>query len=459
MLKSLVHLLLLSLAWLLMLAFAHDYVVVNTNQDNQHRMEQIQQQALNYRWPMVSVKELVASFRDPWQTTEHGLRAEADTAVGMSLDLQGRWVDPRWQHSLWLDYETDSHAVEGAWLKLEFSDQQRQRFYVSPDLKLSELGMPIDLTAFLWLADAPQLADQADEFFAWQALPPSNALVLRFFFPEASSVTIKAVEIRQTVVGSIQPQACQKLSATGLSCLLTNQIKALDSNHHQRGEVLLFDSFSQERPWVYFIVAACLLLLWLRWGIGGRGHVQLMAVVGLVFVVIAALHQSWVSNYFNYLRWPLLLVFVWLVYSYRAFFSKPKHEAWLLLVSSLVVAGLMLWWGNGGWGFLRNLPFYFVWAWIQQLMLGPVFTDLIHARMNRSAWLTAAFVGVLFSLIHAPNHMLMVATLLAGVIWSWAWLKYRNVYVNAFSHALLALVFYQTMPAAWLGSARIGVFF
>ncbi len=458
MLKYLAHFLLLSLVWLLMWAFAHDYVVVNTNHNNQQRVEQIEQQALNYRWPMQSPREVVASFRDDWQTTDQGLSAHADTAVGMSLDLQGRWIDPRWQQSLWLNYVTDSATVEEAWLKLEFSDQQQQIYYVSPDLPLSDLSVPIDLTGFLWLAENKPSVE-ADEFFAWQALPPTNALVLRFFFPKATSVTVKAVEIRQTKAGSTETQPCQSLPEARLTCYLTNQIKAKDRQYHQQGVILSFESFSQQRPWVYFIVAACLLLLWLRWGIGGRGHLQLMAVLGLIFVAVACLHQPWMSTYFSYLRWPLLLVFIWLVFVYRRCFRKPQHAAWLLLASTLLVAAVMLWFGHGGWGFLRNLPFYFVWAWVQQLLLGPLFTELIHQRINRSAWLTAALVGVLFSLIHAPNHMLMMATLLAGVIWSWAWLKYRNLYVNAFSHALLALVFYQTMPAAWLGSARIGIFF
>ncbi len=458
MFKHLAHVLLLSLVWLLMWCFSHDYVASNTNQDNQQRLTQIEKQALNYRWSMHSLQEVVASFRDSWQVTDHGLHAQGG-ALGMSLELQGRWIDPRWQQSLLIDYQTDSGAVDAAWLKLEFSNQQRQIYYVSPDIKLSDLSMPIDLTAYSWLADNQQQADAKAEFFAWQAVPPTNALVLRWFFPEATAVTIKQVELRQSQGGTLIAQACHDFAKTRHACHLSNQIKALNSNSQQQGVVLWFETFSQAHPWVYFVVAVGMLLLWLRWGFAGAVNGPLLVVVGLVFLVIAALHQPWMASHFNYLRWPVLLVLMWVVLVYRRLFRKPKDMAWLLLAGSLAVAAFLQWRGDGGWGFLRGLPFYFVWAWVQQLLLGPVCSDLLYEKMNRSAWMTAGLVGLLFSLLHAPNHMLMAVTLAAGVVWSLAWLRYRNLYMNAFSHALLALVFYQSMPSAWLGSARIGVFF
>jgi membrane protease YdiL (CAAX protease family) len=96
---------------------------------------------------------------------------------------------------------------------------------------------------------------------------------------------------------------------------------------------------------------------------------------------------------------------------------------------------------------------------VQQTLLGPVFSDKLKNHLQLSNVSTAWLVGVLFAIIHAPNQALMLATLLGGVFWSASWLKYRNIYVNACSHALLALLFYEISPDAWLGSARIGMFF
>ena len=165
---------------------------------------------------------------------------------------------------------------------------------------------------------------------------------------------------------------------------------------------------------------------------------------------------------FNFLRWPLLALFIMLLWHYKQYLKVPKNAAkpvWLISILLSVV--LMLGFNKGQieFDFLADMPLYLVWAWLQQLLLGPLLSRLMMRQLNVSEWVVACIVGMLFSIIHAPNHVLMLVTLFGGVGWSYAWLKYENLYANIFSHAILALIFYQVMPDAWLGSARIGVFF
>ena len=182
-------------------------------------------------------------------------------------------------------------------------------------------------------------------------------------------------------------------------------------------------------------------------------------MVSAVYLTVYILHQSWMFDVAAIFRWSLLLMFVILIWQFRQTFYTLKSTALPLWIGSFLVAiGISL---VGGFNldFIRSLPLYLLWAIVQQLLIGPVFSTTIYHQLKVSKLATACLVGVLFSVIHSPNHMLMFVTLIGGVVWSYTWLKYENIYANAFSHALLALVFYQSMPAQWLGSARIGVFF
>ena len=182
-------------------------------------------------------------------------------------------------------------------------------------------------------------------------------------------------------------------------------------------------------------------------------------MVTAVFLTISVSHQNFLVAYFPFFNWSLLLLLLLLVWLNRQVFLSPQNKALPVWLISALVAMVFLILKHFEISFLRSLPMYFLWACVQQILIGPVFSERLRHHLKLSKLLTACVVGVLFSIIHTPNHMLMLATLLGGTAWSYAWLRYENIYANAFSHALLALVFYQLMPEDWLGSARIGVFF
>ncbi len=457
---SIRHYSLLLIVWFLVCVFAHDFVSQNINQANQNRIQLIQNKVLDYHWPMQSADEVVASFRAAWQVTQQGLQSGEVDSMAMSVDMAGQWIDPELQQTLLLAIDTGIDALSSAHVKFEFSNQRRQLYYDSPDLSLADWPGVFALNDVLWRANTKRESALDGQFFAWQELAKLDALVIRFSFQSPVSLTVKRVEIRQDQIKQRLVNACYTQLDSDWYCHISNQMNALDDSWHLQGQSWLFSFpvFSDHVPWLW-LLAAWVGLLWLL----KLSHAQrlggLMVLVSVLLLAVGILHQSWLSTYFNFLRWPLLLLFLLLVYYQRRYFSLPEKAAWWLWGCSLLLAVLALLLTEAEWSFVYRLPAYFIWAWVQQLIMGPMVTDFIHARLKGSQWMTAALVGVLFSIIHAPNHMLMLATLIGGVVWSYAWLKYKNLYANAFSHAVLALVFYQVMPVAWLGSARIGVFF
>src|SRR5947209_15341430 len=90
---------------------------------------------------------------------------------------------------------------------------------------------------------------------------------------------------------------------------------------------------------------------------------------------------------------------------------------------------------------------YVVWAFEQQFMAQSFyfmrFASLFGSR--RAVWITA----VLFAAAHIPNPVLLPATFAAGLGFSFAFERHRNLYPIAAAHALLGLALSAALPIAW----------
>jgi hypothetical protein len=146
----------------------------------------------------------------------------------------------------------------------------------------------------------------------------------------------------------------------------------------------------------------------------------------------------------------------------RRFQASPrpaiKATAWISASSVLLATGLLTYSGsyskNGG-----DFISYFLWAIVQQSIIGPVLAETLYKHCQLSLISAALFAGAVFSLLHFPNPSLMLATAVAGSIWAGLWLRYRLLLPLAFSHALLALAFFQLSHFGWLVSGRVGMDF
>ena len=103
----------------------------------------------------------------------------------------------------------------------------------------------------------------------------------------------------------------------------------------------------------------------------------------------------------------------------------------------------------------KGLMGYVFWALLQQIALNGFMVNRLRVLNNPENICVVA--GVLFMAIHAPNPVLMIATLVGGSMSAYYFIVYnRNVYVLALAHALIAASIHYFLPEAWHYGLNIG---
>ena len=90
---------------------------------------------------------------------------------------------------------------------------------------------------------------------------------------------------------------------------------------------------------------------------------------------------------------------------------------------------------------------YCVWGLFQQYLLNAFLLNRMIEMAGgfASHWLLLP-LAVVFSVIHAPNWFLMAVALPAGYLSGLVYLRYRNLFVLALSHARLGCLLYLLIP-------------
>jgi hypothetical protein len=139
---------------------------------------------------------------------------------------------------------------------------------------------------------------------------------------------------------------------------------------------------------------------------------------------------------------------------------------WLLLAAGVLIVLVVGAFANPG--FFRNVEFsvgvtlrfisYLVPALLQQILLNSYFVNRIHLLTNNRVSIIL-IGGILFSVVHLPNPVLLFLTLYGGMISAHFFVRSRNVYPLAVAHAALAAVAYCVLPQAWHHGFRVGMQF
>jgi Type II CAAX prenyl endopeptidase Rce1-like len=98
---------------------------------------------------------------------------------------------------------------------------------------------------------------------------------------------------------------------------------------------------------------------------------------------------------------------------------------------------------------------YLLWALVQEFIL----QNFILARLLRllgRPWLAIGGAGLLLSMAHLPNLLLMATTLFWGIAACWLFFRYRNLYVVGFIHFLLGIALAICVPASIQHNMRVG---
>ncbi len=102
--------------------------------------------------------------------------------------------------------------------------------------------------------------------------------------------------------------------------------------------------------------------------------------------------------------------------------------------------------------------FYLVWAFLQQYTF-QTFFNLRFSEVFETRWAAVLATSLVFSAVHYPNPFLMPVTLGMGLFWFCSYLKNPNLFVLAFSHALLGTVTLHTLPSFITSDLTVGILY
>jgi membrane protease YdiL (CAAX protease family) len=125
----------------------------------------------------------------------------------------------------------------------------------------------------------------------------------------------------------------------------------------------------------------------------------------------------------------------------------PAMRASTAVFVPVAVLMVAIAWARGTLEIRPSLPLmlllYPAWGLVQQFLVQALLVNNLAKGplRNRESWLIGAG-GVLFSLVHVGNGLLMLATALVGAVFVWLYLRYRNLWPLGLFHGWLASLFY-----------------
>jgi membrane protease YdiL (CAAX protease family) len=96
-----------------------------------------------------------------------------------------------------------------------------------------------------------------------------------------------------------------------------------------------------------------------------------------------------------------------------------------------------------------------LWALFQQYALQGYINRRLQLALG-SGWKSVLVTGLLFSVIHLPNPLLSLLTLLGGLIWAAVYQRQPNLFALAVSHSIAALTVTLFLPLNLITGLRVG---
>lgn len=129
----------------------------------------------------------------------------------------------------------------------------------------------------------------------------------------------------------------------------------------------------------------------------------------------------------------------------------PTATAVLLIVAIGWVTSYSIFDGHFRLRFL-SLP---LWALCQQYVLNGFINRRAQLAFGKGLK-SILLVAIVFGLLHLPNPLLAIVTLIGGAIWAAAYQRQPNLFALALSHSLVSITLALTISPSLLNSLRVG---
>jgi hypothetical protein len=195
-------------------------------------------------------------------------------------------------------------------------------------------------------------------------------------------------------------------------------------------------------------------------------------------VIISCLIAEWiVAAFANYSKIigaiPVAFAFALIIFSHHEreetaadigfrfdnFWPAVKLLFWptILVVIAILSVG---WWLRGNEFRLAPLRLRFIglplWALFQQYALQGFINRRAQLRFGPGSK-SILLVAIIFSLVHLPNPLLMMLTLIGGLLWATVYQRAPNLFALALSHALASLVVTLSLSPSLVNGLRVGL--
>lgn len=173
-------------------------------------------------------------------------------------------------------------------------------------------------------------------------------------------------------------------------------------------------------------------------------------------------------------RWIYLAATAWVIFS--AWRSFPGWNAlgfrmggfwrssWVIAAGAALAAGAV--WTAirlhtlrepvSGRGWIMTFGGYVVWSFAQQFLLQSYFLWRLRKLISNQRIAAIAAAGI-FAAAHLPNPILTPVTLLWGLCACLVFLRHRNLYPLAITHAMLGICVAVTIPGPVVHNMRVGL--
>jgi hypothetical protein len=105
---------------------------------------------------------------------------------------------------------------------------------------------------------------------------------------------------------------------------------------------------------------------------------------------------------------------------------------------------------------LKHYWVYALWAFLQQILLQDFFLRRL-LRLIPSAGAAVLATATIFAVAHLPSPILTIVTFSLGLAACLHFLRYRNLYPLAISHAVLGITMAITLPSPIIRNMRVGL--